>query len=81
MTKPVQPTKQQQPKPLMRTWYVELILGSVALAIVYLSGSLAIDTGSLIAYAVAVVFLVMAVRHFYNAGRAYSKGRANDQDQ
>lgn len=60
---------------------MELILGSVALAVTYLSSSLALDTGSFIGYGIAMLFLVLAIRHFYNAGRAYAKGGANGKDQ
>lgn len=83
MTKLAQPTNQEHPapKPVMRTWYMELVLGSVALAVTYLSATLALDTGSLVGYSIAMLFLVLAVRHFYNAGRAYARGRANGKDQ
>lgn len=60
---------------------MELILGSVASAVFYLSGSLGLDTGSLVAYAIAIIFLGMSVRHFYLAFQAFTKGRKHDSEQ
>lgn len=69
------PDQSQPRRAVQRPWYMELVLGAVALAVVYLASSLALDSGSLIAYVVALLFAVLALRHFYRTGRLLQKGK------
>jgi hypothetical protein len=52
--------KQTEEQKLMRKWWVRAVLALIFAALAYGFASLAIDSGSLIVYAIAIFFLVWA---------------------
>ena len=75
MTKPAQPPKATPhattPRPVPQHWIAELVLGLLALFLVSFVATLALDTGSLLAYATAIVFVALTIRHFYKAVQGF----------
>lgn len=61
--------KQSQEQILMRRWWVRSVIGLVLVGLAYGFASLAINSGSLLEYAVAIVLVWWAVHHFIRAVR------------
>lgn len=61
--------KKTEEQKLMSKWWVLLVLALIFLGIGYGFASLAIDSGSLWQYAIAIVFLVWAVKYIVRGVR------------
>ena len=62
-------SKQSEEQKMMRKWWVLVILAAIFLIIAYGFASLAIDSGSLWQYAVAIIFSVWAVKYIVRGVR------------
>ncbi|MGH7156991.1 MAG: hypothetical protein ACREGG_02685 [Candidatus Saccharimonadales bacterium] len=62
-------TKTNQQQVLMRKWWVRVLIALAFIGIAYGFASLAIDSGSLLEYAITIVFVWWAVHHLIRAVR------------
>ena len=62
--------RQTEEQKLIHKWWMRLIIGVVFIGIAYGFASLAIDSGSLWQYALAIIFLVWGVKHLLRGLRA-----------
>lgn len=73
--------EKQTNKPAKRTWaFLEkpatrVFFGVLALGLAYVFGSWAIDSGSLLDYAITLLLLISGVRELMDAYRMYRKGQ------
>lgn len=66
-----------RPQLVPRHWVLEVVLGSVALGVSYLATLSALNTGSMIQYFIGLILLVLGVRHFVLAVRAWQRQNRN----
>jgi hypothetical protein len=62
-------SRQSQEVIMMHKWWVRALIGLAFLGLAYGFASLAIDTGSLLEYAITIAFVWWAVHHIIRAFR------------